>query len=174
MFRILRSTFLALMISQGSWAHDIERYGDKVRDFLPFAAAAYSTAVGDVEALDDFMAAYVLSTIATVALKDVTHKRRPDGSNYRSFPSGHTKTSFVAAAYLHRRYGFETALPAYLAASFVGYSRIHSKKHYPIDVLAGAGLAIGTVFAIVEPRENVIVMPVVTQDQVGFSFQMKF
>ncbi len=33
-------------------------------------------------------------------------------------------------------------VPAYAAASFVAYSRVESREHYPHDVVAGAGIGI--------------------------------
>src|SRR3546814_15889307 len=74
---------------------------------------------------------------------DVCSSDRPDGSDDKSFPSGHTSTSFAAAATLHNRYGWEAGLPAYVVASFVGLSRVEAKRHRVGDVLVGA--AIGTV-----------------------------
>ena len=34
-------------------------------------------------------------------------------------------------------------MPAYLAAGFVGYSRVDAKKHHWYDVAASAGIAFG-------------------------------
>lgn len=82
------------------------------------------------------------SVIITQGLKEAFPSRRPDGSDNNSFPSGHTSTSFAAAATLHNRYGWEAGLPAYLVASFVGVSRVEARKHRVGDVLVGA--AIGT------------------------------
>ena len=155
-------------------AHDIEGHGDFLYETMPFFAPVYSALIGDYDQLEEYAAAYMLATAATVSLKSLTHKERPDGSNFRSFPSGHTKAAFVSAAYLHRRYGWETAWPAYLAAGYVGYTRVHSKKHYPIDVLAGAGIAIGTVFALVEPGENFTFLPNISTKEIGFSVKYKF
>ena len=39
---------------------------------------------------------------------------------------------------MQQRYGNNFGTPAYLMETFVGYSRIESKEHYPHDVLAGA------------------------------------
>jgi membrane-associated phospholipid phosphatase len=80
--------------------------------------------------------------LITQGLKEAFPSRRPDGSDNKSFPSGHTSTSFAAAATLHNRYGWEAGLPAYLVASFVGLSRVEARKHRVGDVLVGA--AIGT------------------------------
>src|SRR3546814_13304154 len=81
--------------------------------------------------------------LVTQGLKEVFPSRRPDGSDDKSFPSGHTSTSFAAAATLHNRYGWEAGLPAYVVASFVGLSRVEAKRHRVGDVLVGA--VIGTV-----------------------------
>lgn len=61
-----------------------------------------------------------------------------------SFPSGHTATAFAVAAALlyslspaHQRIA---ALPVLLIAALIGLSRIAVGAHWPVDVLAGAGL----------------------------------
>ncbi len=48
----------------------------------------------------------------------------------------------TSAAYLERRYGWAYGAPAYAAAVFVGYSRVHAKEHWTTDVVAGAALGI--------------------------------
>jgi len=79
----------------------------------------------------------------TFALKTVVHEERPDNSDNRSFPSGHATNAFASATTLYRRYGWQTGVPAYAMATFVGGTRIAADKHYLHDVLAGA--IIGTV-----------------------------
>jgi membrane-associated phospholipid phosphatase len=79
----------------------------------------------------------------------------------QSFFSGHTSSSFFAAAYLNLR--MRTIMRAELSpmdyrswrwapptllfgwSSFVGLSRIHAYRHYLSDVLAGA--LVGTIMA---------------------------
>lgn len=77
---------------------------------------------------------------ATEVLKMIVRERRPDGSDYRSFPSGHTSLSFAAAGYLQKRYGWQWGLPATAVAALVGFSRVESKSHHWYDVVAGAAL----------------------------------
>ena len=64
---------------------------------------------------------------------------KPDGS----FPSGHTALAFALATsiLLHRR---NLGLIFITAALLVGLGRVLSNVHYPIDILAGAGLGITT------------------------------
>ena len=81
----------------------------------------------------------------TTGLKHVVEEERPDESNDKSFPSGHTSSSFAAAATLHKRHGWEVGVPAHLVAAFVGVARVKADKHFVHDVIAGAaiGLAAG-------------------------------
>ncbi|HEV2748693.1 MAG TPA: phosphatase PAP2 family protein [Allosphingosinicella sp.] len=98
--------------------------------------------------------------LATEGLKQAFPSRRPDGSDRRSFPSGHTSISFAAAATLHQRNGWEVGLPATVAAAFVGVARIKADKHRWYDVLAGAAIGEAAGFLITSPRNaNVRVLP---------------
>ena len=76
----------------------------------------------------------------TTGLKHVVEERRPDGSNRKGFPSGHTSSSFAAAATLHKRHGWEVGVPAHLMAAFVGMARVKADKHFVHDVIAGAAI----------------------------------
>jgi membrane-associated phospholipid phosphatase len=71
----------------------------------------------------------------------------------RSFPSGHTSQVFFIATLLSHRLavGWETVLLIYLAALFVGLTRLYVGAHYPRDVLAGAilGSAWGLVLGVI-------------------------
>jgi PAP2 superfamily protein len=65
----------------------------------------------------------------------------------KSFPSGHTSIAFNTAAELTIQYKkWYIAVPAYLWAGSVGYSRMYLGKHYPSDVLGGAATGIGTAY----------------------------
>ena len=91
---------------------------------------------------------FVVNGMVTYGIKFATKRIRPDRSNKRSFPSGHTSNSFLGATVIHNIYGAEIGIPSYLLASITGLSRISDNKHYLSDVIFGAalGVAIGTAF----------------------------
>jgi len=90
-----------------------------------------------------------LSVISTHTLKRLIGKERPNGGRY-GFPSGHTSAAFTGAAFLQKRYGWRVGTPSYLAASFVGWSRVCANKHDYWDVLEGTilGVSCSYVFTI--------------------------
>jgi hypothetical protein len=69
----------------------------------------------------------------------------------RSFPSGHSATSFAFAALVAHRYPHNKWIKwsAYALATGVALSRYPAKKHYPSDILIGAtiGYVTGTYLA---------------------------
>jgi len=87
----------------------------------------------------------ILMTAIVFPLKGMTHVLRPDGSNYHSFPSGHTAQAFAAATFFHKEYGHLSvwySIGGYTVASAVGACRILNNKHWLSDVLVGAGIGI--------------------------------
>lgn len=62
-----------------------------------------------------------------------------------SFPSGHTSASVASAMVIVNSYP-QSALPVFLLAFLVSFSRLYFKVHYPSDILAGAIL--GVLFAL--------------------------
>lgn len=70
-----------------------------------------------------------------------------------SFPSNHASNTFALAAFISYNYR-KLAIPSFLIAILVGYSRIYLTAHYPTDVLAGAawGILLGFTVAMVARR----------------------
>ena len=58
-----------------------------------------------------------------------------------SFPSGHAATSFACATVLAWAFP-RLAVPLYLLAAAIAFSRVYVGVHYPLDVLAGAALGL--------------------------------
>jgi len=132
----------------------INTSGDVLLFALPIAAAGSTLIIKDKEGSTQFLKGFVLNQAITQGLKLVVDKRRPDGSNTNSFPSGHTSSTFQAATFIQMRYGLEYGIPAYLLASYTGFTRIYTKKHYFLDVLAGAVIGIGSTYLFTTPYQK--------------------
>ena len=101
----------------------------------------------------------VLRSIAAAALivaplKLATRRRRPDGGDRLSFPSGHTATAFALSSVLARRHGFRIGLPAYGLAVLVPVGRVGEKKHHFSDAVAGACIGAAAGWAVGIGRGN--------------------
>lgn len=94
--------------------------------------------------------------LATEALKRALPETRPDRSDRRSFPSGHTSASFAAAATLQNRYGWQVGIPAQAIAAFVGVARVEARKHHWYDVVVGAGIGEASGFLITAKRNDAV------------------
>ena len=60
-----------------------------------------------------------------------------------SFPSGHTSSSFAAAAAILINKKWKAGIPALILAVLIGFSRSYLMVHYPTDVLFGALMGVG-------------------------------
>ena len=81
---------------------------------------------------------------AVELLKWTVDRTRPDGGHDRrnsSFPSSHAANAFTMAAMLTRRWR-RAAIPAWLAASVVAFSRLYLDRHWLTDVLGSLLLAL--------------------------------
>ena len=136
------ATFL-LSASGAAKADMVATTGTGVAIALPLVAASVSLYQDDRVGL----AQLTVDTFATVgtayALKHIVREKRPNGSDYQSFPSDTSALAFAPAQYLWDRYGWEYGVPAYAAALYTGYSRVEAKEHHWYDVAASAGLAFG-------------------------------
>jgi membrane-associated phospholipid phosphatase len=149
--------------------------GTGVRWALVGAALAAPAVQGDWKGEFQAIGSIGAATLVTTGLKETISKERPDGSDNRSFPSGHTSSSFAAAATLHNRYGWKVGLPAHALAAFVGASRIEAEKHDVVDVLAGAALGSLSGFLITRKRDDgVVIIPWADGDGAGVLIAGRF
>lgn len=131
-------------------ASGIETAGDILQYAVPLAGAGLTLAHRDGEGAIQFGKSLALSVGVTYVLKYSIDAPRPDHGG-ESMPSGHTSFAFTGAEYIRKRYGLEYGVPAYAAASFVAYSRVEAHRHYPRDVIAGAGIGILSSFIFTKP-----------------------
>ena len=98
---------------------------------------------GRMAVSDAFSAALMTGIVGT--LKNTTNVTRPDGSNNKSFPSGHTATAFMTATMLTKEYGGVSpwiGIGSYSVAAATGLMRVANNRHWLSDVLTGAGVGI--------------------------------
>ncbi len=170
-------TILFFIFSSPSKAGDkshLEQYGDIAEYGIPVFAGLVAVMHGDGDGLVRLGEGALYTAVATHTLKAAISARRPNGNNNDSFPSGHTSSAFQGAAFLQFEYGWQYGVPALLAATVVGYSRVDSDHHYWRDVAAGALLATGIQYGVSQGGYSLTFSPFVEGDAVGLMAHMSF
>lgn len=168
-YLILLSLIIFPLQQNASAADTLEKSGDALLFILPAIAYGSTFYIDDAEGRIQFYKTAATNLIITQALKYATHKKRPNGEDNLSFPSGHSSVTFQAASFIHKRYGTKYAIPAYMAATVVGYSRVEADKHYTEDVLAGAALGIISSFYFTKPYKGFAIKPIADKETYGLS-----
>lgn len=149
--------------------------GSIARDALVVAAFGVPAVQGDWDGVLQAGGSIATSAGITYGMKEAFPERRPDGSDNKSFPSGHTSMSFAAAATLQNRYGWKVGVPAQIVAAFVGFSRVEAKKHHVHDVLVGAAIGEASGFLITRrASDRVQVFPWGDTKGGGVAMTMRF
>jgi membrane-associated phospholipid phosphatase len=141
--RAALSALLALFVILPSTAKagGVESAGTDVAVALPLLAGGLVLAKRDWTGAAELTVDTVGTVGTTYLLKKLIREQRPDKSDFESFPSDTSALAFAPAQFVWDRYGWEYGVPAYLAAGFVGFSRVDAKKHHWWDVAASAGIA---------------------------------
>jgi hypothetical protein len=77
--------------------------------------------------------------------KHTTHRLRPNGADYLSFPSGHTGIAFMGAEFLAQEYSGKSPVYTVIGYTFAvttGIFRMYNRDHWFSDVVAGAGFGV--------------------------------
>ena len=141
---------------------------------LPLTAATATYTLEDPDGRSQLVMAYGVTMSTSYVLKGLVERERPDGTDDLSFPSLSAASAFTSAAFIQRRYGWDAGLPAYLAASYVGWSKVYSDRHHTTDVLAGAALAWGVSQWLVEPGAASQFAVVPTEGGMALAFEVNF
>lgn len=129
---------------QFAWSDSMETAGGPLYSSLfvagMFAAGRFSHH-GRFQAMTyDMLDAAIVNQTYSSIVKVVVGRERPDGSDEKSFPSGHTSNAFALAAVASHHYGWKLGVPAYAVAAVMGASRVNEDRHWLSDVFAGATL----------------------------------
>ena len=179
-------TLLTFVLSIALFAQEIEitgarkavrTTGDVGAVLLPVAGLTAVLLQKDWQGLKQGVFSGVTTLGVTYALKYIVKKERPDHSDNHSFPSMHTSTSFAAAAFIQRRYGWHWGLPSYFLSTYVGWTRVYGKKHDWWDVAAGAVIGAGSSYIFTRPfakEHNLTISPVAGDGHYGVYASMTF
>lgn len=108
---------------------------------LPTVAAAYTYRDRDADGAAQLAWTLGATVASTEILKGQISEMRPDKSDDKSFPSGHTAVAFASARYLDKRYaGQVNPYLLYGAAGLTALARVQADKHYWKDTIAGGAL----------------------------------
>lgn len=148
---------LCCALASPAWADNTQSWGrasDLMAAGLPALAAGLVLNQGDATGARQLALSLGSSVAAAELLKASVHSTRPDGSDNKSFPSGHTAVAFAAASFVDRRYGEQYAAFTpllYGVATLTGVARVEAKKHRWGDVLAGGAIGWGASRLWTEP-----------------------
>lgn len=176
----MRRTVLTLLVLSCSNAfadsgENAELAGNIVLALLPTAALGKAAYEKDMEGGWQYAESIVTATAVTQILKYSIDAERPNGADNHSFPSGHTSAAFSTASFIQMRYGWAYGAPAYLAASFVGWSRVYSDNHYTRDVLAGAAIGVVSSYIFTDAyTKGVAVTPIAENGIYGLKISSRF
>ncbi|MEX0622754.1 phosphatase PAP2 family protein [Saccharospirillum sp.] len=174
-WQTISALVLSLTVSLSGYADDRwTQAGEVLLYALPLTAATATYTLDDPQGRSQLVVAYGVTLSTSYVMKGLIERERPDGTDNLSFPSFSAASAFTSAAFIQRRYGWDAGLPAYLAASYVGWSKVYSDRHHATDVIAGAVLAWGVNQWLVEPGSASQVALVPTQGGMALAFEVKF
>jgi membrane-associated phospholipid phosphatase len=130
----------------------------------------------------DMLEATLITVGVTELLKPVVGRERPDGSDNKSFPSGHASLDFAVATVAQLHYGWKVGAPCYAVAGLVAYSRLVQDVHYLSDVTAGATIGVVVAFAVLHTNRRPLadgaasgwtVAPILAKDTYGLQVTLR-
>lgn len=139
--------------SFGQASTNYKRYhGDGIDDVLQYTpmAASFLLKAAGVKCRSSWEqrlyksgASFILCSGTTYLQKHSIHKMRPDGTDNRSFPSGHTAIAFSGATVLHKEFGKTSpwiSVAGYAVATITAVDRVRRNRHHWEDVATGAAI----------------------------------
>lgn len=168
---------------------------DNYLQFAP-AVAVYGLNIAGIKGKNNvkdrsiiYLMSNVMLNVSVCALKNITQQQRPDGSSYKSFPSGHTAEAFASAEFMRQEYKDVSpwyGIAGYATATATGFLRMYNNKHWLSDVVAGAGVGIAStklaywLYPVIKDHfsknkeMHTIMMPYYQGRQLGFSMIHNF
>jgi len=154
-----RSALLILLLPAGFApqtvsADTLESVGTGVAIALPVVAGGITMYKHDRMGSAQLVAETLLTVGTAYGLKQIVRERRPDGSDYQSFPSDTTALAASGSSFLWGRYGWQYGLPAFALTQFVSFTRVNARKHHWYDTMASSALAAGYGYIVTTPFQK--------------------
>jgi hypothetical protein len=169
-------------------------------NYLMFAPtlSVYALNAAGIHGKDNFKDRTIILLMANIfangtvfSVKGWSHELRPNGSDYFSFPSGHTAEAFAGAEFMRIEYKDVSpwyGVAGYAMATATGLLRMYNDAHWASDVIAGAGVGIAStrlaywlypkIQGIFGRRQGAgaatVLMPTYQSGSVGFAFVRQF
>ena len=127
-----------------------------IDNYLQFAPAVtvYALNITGIKGKSNFRDRTMIYLISNIFLnttvssvKRLSKEERPDGSSRAYFPSDHTAEAFASAEFLRQEYQEVSpwyGIAGYETAPATGVLRMYNNKHWPSDVIAGAGVSMAS------------------------------
>ena len=144
--RFLRTIVFGLFCLAGTCAYAGPfTHKNSLGDVMMVMAPAYALGMAfmshDYEGMLQLGSSVFTAQMAVESLKLLELETRPDGSDKKSFPSGHAAGAFSGAMFVHKRYGWKPALVPYGMSLVASWARVSARAHYWHDVAAGAAIS---------------------------------
>lgn len=149
MKRFVGAALAIAVIAGPASAKTTEKLGTGIAIALPVVAGGITLYKHDYTGTAQLAVTTVLTVGTAYGLKHLVKECRPfatpctkGGPNWNSFPSDTSALAFAPAEFLRERYGWSYGIPAYVAAGFVGWSRVDAEKHHWYDVATSFGISL--------------------------------
>lgn len=110
--------------------------------------------------------AFVVNSLLSQSLKEITNVKRPDSDARDSFPSLHASSAFAIAT-MESHYHPDYAPLWYAGATLIAYSRVDLNRHRVTEVLAGAAIGYLTARLELSQKHGLLLFPIIDSDQQG-------
>ena len=159
MLRKLIVLIMAVTMSAKCMAQYEPYHGDGIDDYLrlvPVASVFVMKAAGvDSQSpwkrlVVNTAASFAIDVAVTYGLKYSIKSTRPDGTDRRSFPSGHASIAFCGAAILDKEFRKVSpwiSVAGYAVATATAVDRVARNRHHWGDVAAGAAIGVLSTYA---------------------------
>lgn len=160
MLRNLLVFILAVTMSAKCMAQNYEPYhGDGIDDYLRLVpiVSVYTMKAAGVDSRSSWKrlvvntaASFAIDVAVTYGLKYSIKSTRPDGTDKRSFPSGHASIAFCGAAVLDKEFRHVSpwiSVAGYAVATATAVDRVVRNRHHWGDVAAGAAIGVLSTYA---------------------------